>query len=81
MLKAVLTGYFLGIAILIVAIVLNVIAMKLGIPTWHDFIGSIQGMGIMNATRSTPVPSLLFLTVVYPICLGLTAMLTARAIY
>lgn len=59
-----------GLALLAVAIVLNLVAKTLGIATWYDFILAMQSSGFVSAAKHIGVVSLLFLFVLYPLALG-----------
>ena len=72
--------YCIGLAVLFAAIVMNTLAIKLGVPTWYDLIRAIQMHGFLVAIQNVSVSQLLFLTVVYPLVLGFVAMITARSI-
>ena len=62
--------YFLiGVIILISAILANIIAAKLGLKTWYDFLN-----GICNGT-SLKLMDYLWLFGIYPLILGLSAKL------
>lgn len=62
-----------GLVILAVAIVLNAIAIALGLPTWYTFFGFLSEHGFSSAVRMVRVIGWLFLLVVYPLILGFIA--------
>ncbi|GEM_PF-1065636 len=64
--------FITGIAILVVAIVVNSIAHIAGISTWYGFIDAINKNGLLNTLKTESVLSLLFLFLLYPYMLGLT---------
>ena len=64
-----LSIFLLGIGILLVAIVLNVIASRIGLLSWFEF--------IKNPSEATPL-SYVWLFVVYPLGLGFTAYLLSK---
>lgn len=64
--------FITGLGILLVAIVLNFLANYLGIETWYTFLGSIQKKGFLRVTKDNWL-SLIFLILIYPFILGLTA--------
>lgn len=69
-------GYVVGIAILLVAIILNSLASKLGILTWYGLIMDISKRGIIGAIKNTRFLSLFFMFVIYPFTLGIVAFFT-----
>ena len=60
--------YFIGVIILISAILANIIASKLGLKTWYDFLNSI-------GNSSLKLMDYLWLFGIYPIILGSSAKL------
>jgi hypothetical protein len=62
--------YFLGIFILIVAIIVNIAASAVGLLTWYDFVYQISKLGLKESFLSLSFPSALFLFFVYPAILG-----------
>ena len=56
--------FIIGIAILVTAIVLNIIAKLLNVSTWYDF--------IQNKTINNPI-EIIWLFIIYPFVLGLVA--------
>ena len=61
--------YFIGLIVLSVAILANIIAAKLGLKTWYDFLNSI-GNG-----SSLKLQDYLWLFGVYTLILGLSTKL------
>ena len=55
---------FMGVGILVCAIVLNVIASRLGLVTWYDF---------LNGQQQTSLVSYIWLFIIYPFSLGAVA--------
>ena len=70
--------YLAGLAVLVGAIVLNVLAGWLGLATWYDFLGSVTQSGIREAIKTLRIWDWLFLLVIYPTCLGAFAYLVFR---
>ena len=60
--------YFIGVIILISAILANIIAAKLGLKTWYDFLNSIGNSPLK-------LMDYLWLFGIYPLILGLSAKL------
>ena len=67
--------YFIGLIVLSVAILANIIATKLGLKTWYDFLNSI-GNG-----SSLKLLDYLWLFAVYPLILGLSTKLGICLLY
>jgi hypothetical protein len=67
--------YLAGMAVLVAAIGLNLLANLLGLSTWYDFLGTVSQQGLMAALRRLSVLDYLFLIVLYPFLLGLAAYL------
>lgn len=69
--KVFLTGWI----ILIVAIIVNYIAIRMGILTWYAFLEDAVKVGNIKAFIGSSFSSKLFLFIIYPVVLGLTAYL------
>lgn len=65
--------YGTGLAILIGAILINMIATFLGIATWYSYIHTIRASGFLQATKQIGILSIIFLYVIYPTILGYIA--------
>lgn len=74
-LKIILTGF----SILITAIILNVLANILKITTWYDLLNNITKHGI-TALKQESIISIIFLFIIYPFVLGLTAYFILKLI-
>ncbi|MEM1002613.1 MAG: hypothetical protein AAGH46_08190 [Bacteroidota bacterium] len=61
--------YIIGISILIVAILANAIAIKLGIKTWYDFLGQISNDSL-SGVKSLSAIDFIWLFILYPLSLG-----------
>lgn len=59
-----------GHAILLMAIVTNLIAKAMGIMTWYDLLGEIGAQGLVKTLSRLDVKSWLFLGLVYPLSLA-----------
>ena len=70
--------FVVGFAILIGAIIVNILAGVLGLNTWYSFAIEIGKSGFFSALKGQGVVSLLFLFVVYPFLLGLIGYYSAR---
>jgi hypothetical protein len=77
----ILNTYLTGLAILVVAILVNGIAQALGVTTWYRFIEILMVQGIWEAITSQGIGSLVFLFMLYPLILGLTGFWIARIIH
>lgn len=71
--------YIIGLSILVFAIVVNVLVSRLGISTWYDFGQELSKSGA-NAIKETGFVNLIWLFLLYPICLGL-AVIIGEKIY
>ncbi len=67
--------FILGWVILLVAILLNVVATRLGIDTWYPFLNNAGKVGFLKAISENSILSKLFLFIIYPLLLGITAYL------
>lgn len=63
--------YLGGVALLIAAIAMNLVAKSFQLKTWYDYILYAKDAGIGPATSSLGVASAVFLFGVYPLVLGL----------
>lgn len=61
--------YFIGLAILVTAILANGIVVKLGLKSWYDFISLLSQTGA-TAFSKLSVIDYLWLFVGYPLVLG-----------
>jgi len=73
--------FFLGILILLGAILVNALAKAVKLFTWYDFFNLISEKGLEVALQSTSWVNLLFLFLVYPLFLGFIVYLVYRAIF
>jgi cation transporter-like permease len=74
----VLRIYLAGVAILLGAIVINMLAGVVGLKTWYDVLKPIPEIGLAAVARSLTVMDVLFLFVLYPALLGLCGYLVMR---
>lgn len=72
------TYYCSGLSILVVAIILNLTATRIGVLTWYDFLRIAAERGFVATAFSTSPDTLLFLFCLYPLLLGTTGQITAR---
>jgi len=70
-----LKAYSGGLIILVVAILANIIAVKLNCSTWFSFIDKINEKGFSKAFSEQSLGSLLFLFLIYPFLLGIFVLL------
>ena len=71
--------YIIGISILVFAIIVNVLVSIFGISTWYDFGQELSKSGA-NAIKDAGIVNLIWLFLLYPICLGL-AVIIGEKIY
>lgn len=69
-----------GWVILILAILLNFLAGKLGITSWYPFLDNVSKNGIVFSFQKLSIISILFLFVAYPGLLGFSAVVVAKAL-
>lgn len=70
--------FLAGWAVLAIAIVINYIAMKMGILTWYSFFEKTDKIGFFQAIAKSPIISTIFLFIIYPAILGFTAFITLK---
>jgi hypothetical protein len=65
-------AYIIGLAVLVAAILFNVVVQRLGIMGWYDFLNGLvsDGRGVFRRVR---VVDHLWLWLLYPLLLGLSA--------
>jgi hypothetical protein len=71
--RILLSSLVVGLAILLVAIIVNILAGKLGWSTWYDFLQKAASEGFSIAFGMLKLQELLFLFMLYPLSLGATA--------
>ncbi len=74
----VLKIFLSGWTILLVAVLLNAIATRLAIDTWYPFLNEVSRHGFTEAFFKTSVVSKLFLFIIYPTLLGLSAFVVFK---
>ena len=62
--------YIIGITILIIAILANVLANRLSIMTWYDFLNRIADQGI-GSIKTIGILNGIWLFILYPLTLGI----------
>jgi hypothetical protein len=67
--------YLAGMAVLIVAVVLNLLANLFHLATWYTFLNKVSELGFAAAVHSLKAVDILFLVLLYPFLLGLAAYL------
>lgn len=70
--------YAVGFAILLGAMVINILATYLGLSTWYSFAGKIAGQGIGKALAEESILSMIFLFIIYPGLLGVIGYYATR---
>jgi len=66
--------YIIGLCILLIAILVNGLAYKLGLKTWYDLIKELNTNGIYTL-KTMSILDGIWLVVLYPMCLGLASWL------
>lgn len=74
--KTLLAGYI----ILIAAIIVNVIALRFGVTTWYPFLDEVGKLGFTKAFIEVSLISKIFLFIIYPLILGVSAFIILRSI-
>jgi hypothetical protein len=64
--------FLTGLGILLVAIFLNFLASYFGLETWYSFLGLVQEINFLKIVKDNWL-SFIFLVLLYPFLLGLTA--------
>ena len=67
--------FLTGFVILIVAALVNIVALKAGISTWYPFLNDVSKIGFVKAFVETSFVSKVFLFIIYPLLLGLSAFI------
>lgn len=62
--------YIIGFCILLIAILVNSLALKLGFKTWYDLIEELSTNGLYTL-KTISILDGIWLFVLYPLCLGL----------
>lgn len=70
--------FAVGWGILVVAVLINFAANKLGIIGWYEFLNNVGKTGFTKAFESAGPASLIFLFILYPFFLGLISYLILR---
>jgi len=65
--------FLAGWVVLVGAILINMIAKFIGIPTWYDFLEKVRELGFLLAFKNAGIISLIFLFGIYPTLLGALA--------
>ena len=69
--------YIIGISILLVVIIANAVAIKIGLKSWYDFIQLLSDIGL-SAFRELNLWDYFWLFLGYPLTLGLGYLLGAK---
>lgn len=67
---------FSGFSILFIAITVNLIVSYFGLSTWYGLLNNIEQLGLVDSFAQLRFFSILFLFLVYPFILGLTAYIS-----
>jgi hypothetical protein len=62
--------YLMGWSILLLAIGMNLLAMRVGMATWYTYLQSAGEFGFVRATAALSIGERVFLYVLYPGILG-----------
>jgi hypothetical protein len=65
---------FTGWAVLVAAILFNVMAGLINLTGWYDYLAEVRLSGFWHATKSAGFFSCLFMYIIYPAGLGYTAI-------
>lgn len=68
-------SFIIGYAILIVAVLLNFLALQFGIKTWNEFLTRDIKIHGINALVQLSLVDIGFLFIIYPLLLGFTAFI------
>jgi len=69
--------YFLGLFILVIAIIMNLLASLLGLISWYEFLHGLSSNGLITIKEAGFI-NCIFLFFIYPFILGLTYLLGER---
>ncbi len=67
-----------GWGILVLAVILNLAASRMGIVTWYEYLQEIPSAGLASATMRLKIIDFAFLFLFYPFSLGFVAVLIAK---
>jgi hypothetical protein len=70
--------YLTGGLILIAAVLVNLLAAWLGLPTWYTFLQQAAENGLSRAAARAGLAGMTFLLLVYPFLLGAAAYLAFK---
>jgi hypothetical protein len=70
--------YLAGVIILTAAVVVNLLAGWVGLPTWYTFLQQAGENGLGRAFARAGLVGILFLLLAYPFLLGAAAYLARR---
>lgn len=70
--------YLAGLAVLVGAIALNLLAGVLNLATWYSFLNALRDLGVSEALKSLNIVDVVFLLLLYPAALGACAYLVLR---
>ena len=71
----IISVFYDGVLILVVAIIMNLIANYFKITTWFTFVDKISKLGLVRALKSQKLLDLTFLFIIYPFMLGFAIIL------
>jgi len=59
-----------GVAILLAALIFNILATQLSVSTWYDLVKEAGSQGFLNTLKNQKIIDLLSLFIIYPLLLG-----------
>ncbi len=65
-----------GLSILIFAVVVNYLAIQLGLMTWYGFFEEVGRIGFSEALKNQSIYSIIFMIFIYPLVLGFSGYLS-----
>lgn len=67
-----------GLIFLFLSVLLNLVASFLRLSSWYDFLKAVSAEGLSKGLSSMSLPSLVWLFLVYPFCLGVFVLVVRR---
>lgn len=70
--------FLFGWLLLVGAILVNIIAIKLGVETWYSFLNNIGKYGFVKAFTDASIASKIYLLIIYPLSLGFLMLIISK---